>query len=200
MDHSLPGSSDHRILQARMLKWVASFRGSSRPKDQTCLLRLLHWQVASLPLAPSGKPAIRTSFLQTALLIYNLYTRACNFKTKVWYFKKVWIYNGCFKLSSSKPEEICICSFFFFLTLQETLILLKLSTSVKWAFPHFTDKEIEPQRSKESCMAIQHISSTVEIRTACFPSTISKWANPVASLYVLAAHPCSQFVFMLLYV
>ena len=37
MDCSLPGSSIHGILQARILYWVAiSFsRGSSRPRDQT---------------------------------------------------------------------------------------------------------------------------------------------------------------------
>ena len=37
MDCSLPGSSIHRIFQARVLDWVAtSFsRGSSRPRDQT---------------------------------------------------------------------------------------------------------------------------------------------------------------------
>ena len=37
MDWSLPGSSIHRILQARVLEWVAiSFsRGSSRPRDRT---------------------------------------------------------------------------------------------------------------------------------------------------------------------
>ena len=36
MDCSLPGSSVHGILQARILEWVAiSSRGSSRPRDQT---------------------------------------------------------------------------------------------------------------------------------------------------------------------
>ena len=37
MDCSLPGSSVHRILQARMLEWVAIpfSRGSSQPRDQT---------------------------------------------------------------------------------------------------------------------------------------------------------------------
>ena len=37
MDSSLPGSSVHEILQARILEWVAvSFsKGSSQPKDQT---------------------------------------------------------------------------------------------------------------------------------------------------------------------
>ena len=51
---SSPGSSVHRILQARILQWVAiSFsRWSFQPRDQTCLLCLLHWQVGSLPLAP----------------------------------------------------------------------------------------------------------------------------------------------------
>ena len=35
---SLPGSSVHGILQARILEWVAmpSSRGPSRPRDQTC--------------------------------------------------------------------------------------------------------------------------------------------------------------------
>ena len=38
-DCSLSGSSVHRILQARILEWVAiSFsRGSSRPRDRTCV-------------------------------------------------------------------------------------------------------------------------------------------------------------------
>ena len=39
MDCSLPGSSVHRIFQARMVEWVAiSYsRGSSRPRDQACI-------------------------------------------------------------------------------------------------------------------------------------------------------------------
>ena len=39
MDYSLPGSSVHEILQARILEWVAmaSFRGSSQPRDRTCV-------------------------------------------------------------------------------------------------------------------------------------------------------------------
>ena len=56
MDCSLPGSSAHGILQARILEWVAvpSSRVSSPPRDQT--LCLLHLQAGSLPLAPCGKP------------------------------------------------------------------------------------------------------------------------------------------------
>ena len=52
------GSSVHGIFQARILEWVAmpSFRGSSQPRDWTCILCLLHWQVGSLSLASPGKP------------------------------------------------------------------------------------------------------------------------------------------------
>ena len=59
MDCNPPGSSVHGILQARILEWVAmsSSRRSSRsgknstPGSTSCLLCLLHWQAASLPLA-----------------------------------------------------------------------------------------------------------------------------------------------------
>ena len=39
MDHSLPGSSVHGIIPARMLEWVAIFssRGSSQRRDWTCI-------------------------------------------------------------------------------------------------------------------------------------------------------------------
>ena len=39
MDCNPPGSSVHGILQARILEWVArpSSRGSSQPRDQTCV-------------------------------------------------------------------------------------------------------------------------------------------------------------------
>ena len=59
MGCSLPDSSVHGILQARILEWVAiSFsRGSSPPRDQTFVSYIyLHWQADSLPLWPSGKP------------------------------------------------------------------------------------------------------------------------------------------------
>ena len=62
MDCSPPRSSVHGILQARPLEWVAIFssRGSSRPRDWTCVSYThLHWQVGSLLLVPPGKPWIR---------------------------------------------------------------------------------------------------------------------------------------------
>ena len=55
MDCSLPGSSDHRILQTRILNYIAiSYpRGPSWPWIQVCIsFCLLHWQVGSLLLAP----------------------------------------------------------------------------------------------------------------------------------------------------
>ena len=59
MDHSLPGSSAHGILQVRKLEWfvMPSSRGSSQPRYWIWVsLCLLHWQAGSLSLAPPGKP------------------------------------------------------------------------------------------------------------------------------------------------
>ena len=60
MGYSLPVSSVHGILQARIQEWVAkpSSRDSSWPREWTQVLCLLHWQVGSLPLVPPGKPAL----------------------------------------------------------------------------------------------------------------------------------------------
>ena len=57
---SLPESAVHGILQARILEWVAmpSSRGSSQPRGQTNVSRLLQWQAGSLLLAPPGKPLL----------------------------------------------------------------------------------------------------------------------------------------------
>ena len=71
MDCSPPHSSLHRIIQARILEWVAtSFsRGSSWPRDWTPLLRRLHWQAGSLPLAPPGKP--QWNYTNSWIFTYN---------------------------------------------------------------------------------------------------------------------------------
>ena len=61
MDCGPPGSSGHRILQGRILGWDAmSFSGGIflTQESNPHLLGLLHWQVASLPLAP---PAAATA-------------------------------------------------------------------------------------------------------------------------------------------
>ena len=56
MDCSLPSSSVHRILQARILEWVAisCSGGSSLPRDQTCVSCigrqiLYHWTTQEAP-------------------------------------------------------------------------------------------------------------------------------------------------------
>ena len=59
-----PGSSVHRILQARILEWVAmpSSRESSAQGSNPYLLHLLHWQTGSLPRVPPGKPSCEHRF------------------------------------------------------------------------------------------------------------------------------------------
>ena len=54
-----PGSSVHRIFQARLLGWVdiSSSRGSSQPRDQTHISCMrLNWHANSLPLNHLGIP------------------------------------------------------------------------------------------------------------------------------------------------
>ena len=55
MGCSPPGSSVYRILQARILEWVAIplFSGSSHPRDQTWVSCI----VDSSPFEPPGKPS-----------------------------------------------------------------------------------------------------------------------------------------------
>ena len=76
VDCNLPGSSDHGIFQARILEWVAmpSSRGSSQPRDQTCV---------------SPSPAFAGKFFTTStsweahtvceLLVIHLYELCCHF-------------------------------------------------------------------------------------------------------------------------
>ena len=60
VDCSLPDSSVHGILQARILEWVAMpfSRTFPTPGLNPPLLCLLHWQVGSLPLVTPGKPQV----------------------------------------------------------------------------------------------------------------------------------------------
>ena len=59
MDYSLPGSSVHGILQAKILEWAAMpfSKGSFQPRNRTQVSHVyLHRQQGSFPLAPTGKP------------------------------------------------------------------------------------------------------------------------------------------------
>ena len=58
MDCSLPGSSIHGILQARILEWVAisSFRWSSQPRDQTRVSHISCIAGRFFTTEPPGKP------------------------------------------------------------------------------------------------------------------------------------------------
>ena len=58
VDCSQPGPSVQGVLQARILEWVAmsSSRGSSRPKDRTCMPCVSCIAGGFLPLSPWGNP------------------------------------------------------------------------------------------------------------------------------------------------
>ena len=59
MDCSPPGFSDHGILQARILEGLPCPPPGDLPNPDfkpTSLMSNLHWQMASLPLVPPGKP------------------------------------------------------------------------------------------------------------------------------------------------
>ena len=56
MDCSLPSSSVHVILQARILEWVAICFSKGNFSTQELNPHLLHWHVDSLPLSYPGNP------------------------------------------------------------------------------------------------------------------------------------------------
>ena len=60
MDCKLPGSSVHRVFQARILEWVAIPFSRALPEQglNPCLQCLLHCQVHSLPLSHLGSPTV----------------------------------------------------------------------------------------------------------------------------------------------
>ena len=60
LDYSLPGSSVHGILQARILEWVAvpSSRGSSQFRDRTRIFCGFYIAGRFLTVEPLGKPHI----------------------------------------------------------------------------------------------------------------------------------------------
>ena len=79
MDCSLPGSSVHGILLTRILEWVAvlSCRGSSQPRNWTCVSWISCIAVDYLPLSLRG-----SSLLHVACLAFIL---EWNFQRKKMY-------------------------------------------------------------------------------------------------------------------
>ena len=72
MDWSLPGSSVHVILQARIPKWavISSSKGISLTQGSNPhLLHLLRWQAGSLPLAPP--PSLRLKKTKTTVHVID---------------------------------------------------------------------------------------------------------------------------------
>ena len=70
VDCSLPGSSVHGILQARVLEWVAISvsRGTSRPEDWTQVSRI----AGTLPSEPPGKLFPEMEITQISWKLQNL--------------------------------------------------------------------------------------------------------------------------------
>ena len=80
MDYSLPGSSVSGISQERILKWVAvSFsRGSSRPRDQTCV-----WCIAGRLFTTElpGKPIPLNSVKYIPIVMKSISRTYSSYKT-----------------------------------------------------------------------------------------------------------------------
>ena len=82
MHHSPPGFPVHRILQARILQWVAVPSPGDLPNPrgiEPMSLCLLFWQASSLPLAPPGKPYIHV-YMCVCVCIYiyiHIYILIC---------------------------------------------------------------------------------------------------------------------------
>ena len=74
MDCNLPGSSVYGFLQARILEWVAIsfFKGSSQPRDQTCVSCIAGGFFIAEPL---GKPLWSTFQLVYMYVCMHAYTQ-----------------------------------------------------------------------------------------------------------------------------
>ena len=66
VDYNPPGSSVHGVLQARILEWVVmpSSRGSSRPRGQSHMSCLRHWQMVSFTTSATWEVPTKTPWSQ----------------------------------------------------------------------------------------------------------------------------------------
>ena len=111
MDCSLPGSSVHGILQARILEWVAvpSSRGSSQPRNGTCLSRMAG---GFFTKAPPGKLLYRDDSWMLASLTQQIFLLQRQpwlrlpdlFPRKAWAITSIRTWR-CFPLLHTHPLE-----------------------------------------------------------------------------------------------
>ena len=82
MDCSTPGSSVHGIYQARILEWVAmpSSRGSSQPRDQTCVSCDSCIAGGFFTAEPQGKPRSHTLIFSARSFNKQLTVRPSGYK------------------------------------------------------------------------------------------------------------------------
>ena len=95
MNYCPPGSSVHGILQARILEWVSvsSSRGSSQPRDWTCVSYIsstfVSWKLSqpvSLPIHPLGPVVLATGVSSLIwVLLVSLMVALCQQKMSARY-------------------------------------------------------------------------------------------------------------------
>ena len=80
MDYSLPGSSVHGVLQARILEWVAmpSSRGSSWPWIEPVSLASPAWTRGFFTTSPTWKPMLSHAMLQCCAKSVQSCLTLCN--------------------------------------------------------------------------------------------------------------------------
>ena len=100
MDCRLPGSSIHGILQARILEWV-SFPPSGDLPD----LRLLHWNLNSLPLSHQGNSSLITDMLNCLFSRQRLPKYYLMYSTKLEKMKGVQSVSGLGLMIGIKAEK-----------------------------------------------------------------------------------------------
>ena len=108
VDCSPPGSPVRRILQARILEWVAVpfSRGSSCQGSNLHLLHLLHWQAGFLPLGPPGKPIWLTMNQKTLSEASKISDQFIILPSPV---------SQCLLLENYCRDDATVCSSFFLL-------------------------------------------------------------------------------------
>ena len=109
MDCSLPGSSVHEILQARILEWIAIsfYRGSSWPRDQTWVSCM---QADALP----SELLLLLSHFSRVQLCATLWTVAHQAPLSMGFFRQEHWSRGCHALLqeifSTLGSNLCLMS------------------------------------------------------------------------------------------